>query len=126
MKSKILHVLALLTASVCFAEGGDEAYELRYQSADVQYVIYGQEIDEPIRPTVKDSKVAFVITGKAARKIFDSIPPDRGDEGCVDAGDRLRSRDNHKFSCVKYKDGTYTCTFGFDLKTGKSIAGSTC
>ena len=126
MKSRAIFFLALLSTSVCFSEDGGKAYELEYQSANIRYVIYGQEIDEPISPTVKDSKIAFVIEGKAAKNIFDSIPPDRGDEGCVSTGDRLRSRDNHKFSCVKYKDGTYTCTFGFDLKSGKSIGGSTC
>ncbi|MFT3850849.1 MAG: hypothetical protein QM739_19985 [Propionivibrio sp.] len=90
MKSKVIFLLALLSTSVCFSEDDDKAYELEYQSANFRYVIYGQEIDEPIRPTAKDSKIAFVVDGKAAKKMFDSIPPDHGDEGCVGTGDRLR------------------------------------
>ncbi len=122
MKTKAVFLLALIGASCCFAE--DDGFELKYEPANVKYAIYGFGLGDPIKPTVKDSKITFLVTGNAAKNMFDLMPPDRKD-GCVGEGSRLRFKDNANLVCTKDKDG-YSCYFGFDLKTGKSIGGNTC
>ncbi len=122
MKTKVVFLLALIWVPCCLAE--DDGFTLKYEPANVKHAIYGFGLGDPIKPTVKDSKIAFLVTGNAAKKMFDLMPPDRED-GCIGEGSRLRSRDNENLVCTKDKDG-YSCYFGFDLKTGKSIGGSTC
>ncbi len=92
----------------------------------LKYLIYGGDIGDPVHATKKDAKVSFLVEGDLAKKIFESIGPDKKNV-CTDGdGSRFRSKDNGKFFCLKDSDGTYGCYFGFDLKTGKSIFSTTC
>ncbi|HEU4850514.1 MAG TPA: hypothetical protein VFT37_00005, partial [Telluria sp.] len=68
--------------------------------------------------------IAFVIKGAAAKEIFEAIGPDVHDE-CLEKPDRARRRDNDNLRCT-WIEGEYSCRFGFDLVTGKSIGGSIC
>ena len=122
MKIKTFFQLILIWTSCCLAQ--DDGFDLKYEPADVKHAIYGFGLGDPIKPTVKDSKIAFLVTGKAAKSMFELMPPDRKD-GCIGENARLRSRDNENLVCIKDKSG-YSCHFGFDLKTGKSIGGNTC
>jgi len=62
--------------------------------------------------------------GAAAREIFEAIGPDVPDV-CLEKPNRVRKRDSDNFICMRL-DGEYSCKFGFDLVTGKSIGGSIC
>lgn len=85
------------------------------------YAIYGAYIDEAVAPVAGDTKVAFRLTGAAARDMFEAIGPDMRN-GCPDAQIRIRNRD--MLLCRhRPKDG-YRCDFGFDLSTGLSIGGA--
>jgi hypothetical protein len=98
-------------------------FALHYKPTSSRYVVYGGALDDPTKPTDKDSKVSFFVTGPAAKEMFNAMAPDIKGNCVSDGGSRYRAKDN--LECMKDKDG-YTCTFGFDLKTGKSIGGSIC
>ena len=122
MTKKLAFALSLVMAPYCTAE---EGFELKYAPANVEYAIYGGRIGDPVKPSGNDSKISFLVTGQAAKKMFDAMPPDRK-EGCTGDDFRIRTRDNERIVCTKYKSGEHSCYFGFDLRTGKSIGGSTC
>ena len=121
MMKTLIWSLSLAMASSCMAE----EFALEYNPADSDYAIYGGGIGDPVKPTANDAKISFLITGIAAKKMFNAIPPDRK-EGCTSKDFRIRSRDSERLICTKHISGDYSCYFGFDLKTGKSIGGSSC
>lgn len=97
-----------------------------YKQATASYWIYGGGLGDPVTATSKDKKIAFSIEGDAAKQIFEAIGPDKKDV-CSEGGDtRFRSRDNENLTCTRSKENIYTCSFGFDLVSGKSIGGSIC
>lgn len=97
-----------------------------YKQATTSYRIYGGGLGDPTIPTPSDKKIAFSIEGSAAKQIFEAIGPDKKDV-CSEGSDiRFRSRDNENLICLRSKENTYTCSFGFDLVSGKSIGGSIC
>ena len=97
-----------------------------YKSAAASYRIYGGSLGNPTAPSTNDRKLAFSIEGEAARKIFDMMGPDQSN-ACVEGTKiRLRSRDRENLSCIRSEEGEYVCSFGFDLRNGKSIGGSIC
>ena len=118
----LISLACLICYSCCIA---DEEFAFKYKSTPAQYGIYGGELGEIAKPTSKDAKVSFFVTGPAAREMFNAMPPDMDVPCSADKDFRYRARDNHKLVCTKDKDG-YACHFGFDLKSGKSIGGSTC
>lgn len=123
MRLKPMVCLALSIAAFCaFADD----WVFSYRPASVQYAAYGNSLGDPTAPTRDDTKIAFEVTGRAAKDIFEAIGPDRKDQCSPDAGTRFRSRDEEKISCVRSNKGEYACHFGFDLKSGKSIGGSIC
>lgn len=97
-----------------------------YKKASAVYRIYGGSLGDPIAPKPGDKKIAFSIQGAAAKELFDAIGPDKHDECTAESGDRVRHRDDENLSCIRTKDGEYSCSFGFDLQSGKSIGGSIC
>ena len=123
MKRIFLAIVLATAFSVSATE--ESVYEPIYESASAKYTIYGQDLSEPARPTKKDSKIAFSLTGRVAKEMFEAMPPDRDIKCSDDAGFRFRSRDHEKLVCTYYL-GEYACSFGFDLGTGKSIGGGSC
>ena len=123
MKSKLTILFSLLVAAFSVIAG---EWVFSYHPASAKYAIYGNSLGEPVKPSIDDSKIAFEVTGSAAKEIFDAIAPDRPDQCSSEKGTRFRSRDDEKLSCVRSKKGEYSCYFGFDLKSGKSIGGSIC
>jgi hypothetical protein len=110
----------------CFYSQAFAEVDLDYREARIHYLMFGGDIGDPVQATDKDSKIAFSVEGKLAKKIFDSIGPDKKNLCTENDGSRFRSKDHDKISCVKFKEGSYICYFGFDLKTGKSIVASIC
>ena len=90
------------------------------------YQLYGGTLSEMLPPTPSDKKVAFMVTGAAAKDLFLQIGPDVAKEkACSEAKD-YRERRRGDLSCVHMKGAEYSCYFGLDLKTGKGIHGAIC
>lgn len=90
------------------------------------YRVYGGGLGDPVTPTPTDKKVMFAIGGTAAREMFDAIGPDKKDICTEGSSVRVRSRDDEKLFCMRSAKGEYSCNFGFDLVSGKSIGGIVC
>lgn len=90
------------------------------------YRIYGGGLGDPLEPTVRDTKIMFAVQGQVARSMFEAMGPDARDACTNGSGLRVRTKDKENLVCIRTKKGDYSCNFGFDLKTGKSIGGSLC
>lgn len=90
------------------------------------YRVYGGGIVDSIAPDRKDSKIMFAVRGQVARDMFSAMGPDVPDECTAGSGTRVRTKDNGKLWCSRSKLGEYSCNFGFQLRTGKSIGGIAC
>nr|WP_269106910.1 hypothetical protein [Massilia sp. TS11] len=104
-----------------------KAWDGTYSQFDGSHLIYSNSLDEKAPPTKIDKRVSFMVQGSLAESLFDSIGPDPKD-ACGASAD-LRIREKGDLSCTRYlpdKRKPYTCHFGMDLRTGKSIAGATC
>lgn len=90
------------------------------------YRVYGGALGDPLPPSAADKKIMFSIEGSAAREMFDAIGPDVKDACTDQTGIRSRQRDHENLSCQRSAKGEYSCNFGFDLRSGKSIGGIVC
>lgn len=95
-----------------------------YKPINGQMAIYAGGLGDPIAPSAEDAKVSFHLQGKSARDLFERMGPDVKSECISDAKTRVRTKD--RLECIRYSATDYSCYFGFDLKTGKSIGGSIC
>jgi len=95
-----------------------------YQSFKGEYTIYSGDLDDQQAPTWDDRKLSFIIEGQAAKEIFNAMPSDDKQTCSGEKGARSRSKEN--VWCTFNPGDGYTCYFGFDLRTGKSIAGGLC
>lgn len=95
-----------------------------FKTLEGSYMLYSLGLGDPQPANAGDSKIAFEIEGAAARKMFDSMAPDVRD-ACT-AGSGVRIRRKGQVSCQRENPDEYRCSFGFDLRTGKSISGSVC
>lgn len=90
------------------------------------YQIYGGTLSEMLPPTPSDKKVAFMVTGPAAKDLFLQIGPDIAKENACSEAKDYRERRRGDVSCVHSKGEGYRCYFGLDLKTGKGMHGAIC
>ncbi len=90
------------------------------------YIIYSGYLGDMSSPQEGKKKLAIEISGRAARDIFNSIGPDIRDACGAGNGVRIREKDDGNLTCIRREKGEYSCHFGFDLKTGKSIGGIIC
>jgi hypothetical protein len=90
------------------------------------YRIYGGGLGDPVVPSPKDKKIMFSVEGNAAKEMFDAMGPDKPDVCTEGTGIRVRTRDKDNLFCSRSEKGEYSCNFGFDLRTGKSIGGIVC
>lgn len=120
---RIVSGIALLICCVGFANGS-KGWEFGYKPFSGQYVIYGGGLGDPYAPTAANSHIAFSVKGPVAKQMFDAMGPDLKGVCGADAVGRLREKD--AVSCSFSTGEGYSCDFGFDLKSGKSIGGSVC
>jgi hypothetical protein len=95
-----------------------------YRPAKAEYTIYSGDLGDQQAPTREERKLSFIIEGKPAKDIFESMHPDDKQTCSGEKGARSRTKGN--VWCTYHPADGYTCYFGFDLRTGKSIAGGTC
>ena len=124
MKAYSILLLVLLSATAASAAPEKELGV--HRRLDGVYRIYGGGLGDPVAPTAKDRKVMFAIEGRAARELFDAMGPDKKDLCTEGSGTRVRAKDNDNLFCMRSTEGSYSCNFGFDLRSGKSIGGIVC
>lgn len=122
LKTTIATVGVLLTLLGAAAVAADWAFE--FKPINAQMEIYSGGLGDPGMPTAQEAKVSFYVHGKAARELFDHMGPDVKNECSSDPKARARVKD--RLQCFVYAKSDYSCYFGFDLKSGKGIAGSIC
>jgi len=84
-------------------------------------MIYAGDLGDAWQPTKEDRKLSIDVTGQPAKDICDAIYPDIKAECTAEKGERQR-REGHVWCAYRPSNG-YTCYFGFDLRTGRRIAG---
>jgi hypothetical protein len=119
-------LLILACALVMESAASQANWELVQKPITGSYGIYGGGLSDPVAPSRNDSKIMFSIAGKSARDMFDALGPDVKDICTEGMGMRVRKKDNENLTCLRTEKGEYSCSFGFDLRTGKSIGGSVC
>lgn len=113
------------TALLSLAYAAEQAdWPAPYRAFKGEYTIYSGELGDQQAPTKDDRKLSFIIKGAAAKEIFNAMPPDDKTICSTEKGDRSRTKE--KVWCTFTPSHGYTCYFGFDLRTGKSIAGGIC
>lgn len=117
----IVGTTALLSLAYATEQGN---WPAPYRAFKGEYAIYSGELGDQQAPTKDDRKLSFIVEGAAAKEIFNAMPPDDKQTCSSEKGARSRTKD--KVWCSFNPSDGYTCYFGFDLRTGKSIAGGTC
>jgi hypothetical protein len=113
------------TALLSWAYAAEQAHSpAPYRPFKGDYTIYSGELGDQQAPTREDRKLSLIIEGPPAKDIFNAMPPDDKETCSGEKGARSRSKGN--VWCTFNRSDGYTCYLGFDLKTGKSIAGGTC
>jgi hypothetical protein len=112
---------------VSLAAAASKVWDGTYSSFTGNYLIYSNDLDEKSPPTQVDRRVSFMVEGPFAKSLFDSIGPEQKDACGASENLRIRRRGDLDCSFDKQdKKNPYTCHFGLDLRSGKSISGSTC
>lgn len=120
---KIFVAVALLACGAGLARGA-RLWTLEYRPFKGEYDINGGSFGEQTPPTKRSKNIAYRVSGAVAKQMFKAMGPDLKDVCGAEDGQRIRQR--AEVSCLfNPKDG-YSCDFGFDLITGRSIAGSQC
>jgi lysine/ornithine N-monooxygenase len=122
-KSLLLLTAGVLLAAVASAEQ-KPTYPAPAKPLKAEYTIYSGDLGDEQPPTQNERKLAVEVSGQGAKEIFDSIYPDSKVTCSDEKGERLRSKGN--VSCSYTPRDGYRCFFGFNLRTGKSIAGGSC
>ena len=89
-----------------------------------EYVIYSGDLGDTRAPTKTERKMYVTVTGQPAKDIFDSMYPDAKSTCSSEPGERMRVKGN--VWCMYAPSSGFQCFFGFDLRTGASIAGGIC
>jgi len=95
-----------------------------YRPFKGEYAIYSDDLGDQQAPTRHDRKLSFIVEGAPAKEIFNAMPPDDKETCSTEKGARSRSKES--VWCTFNPVDGYACYFGFDLRTGKSIAGGIC
>lgn len=123
MKRTVLIVGAITLLSLAYASDQSQS-PAAYRPFKGDYAIYSGELGNQQAPTRDDRKASFIIEGQPAKEIFNSMSPDDKETCSGDKGARSRTKGN--VWCTFHQRDGYTCYFGFDLRTGKSIGGGIC
>lgn len=122
--STLLLLSAALLHCAARAAGGGAPAQALTKPMKAQYSIYSGEMGDERPPTKTDRKLAVEVHGIAAKEIFDAIYPDAKVTCSDEKGQRLRSKG--QLWCSYSPANGYRCYYGFDLRTGASIAGASC
>lgn len=125
MNALLLGLVSALALSPV-AQAADERDGGRYlaQPFKGDYYVYGGNIGDPTPPTQKDRKWSLMLRGPIAKDLFDHIGPD-AKGGCGTASDS-RKRTKGDVECAWAKDDGYSCYFGINVRTGRSISVANC
>ncbi len=124
------HLLLVVSAATLFSlayASAKKPWDGTYTTYMGSYLVYSNDLDEKQPPTRADRKMSFMVEGQVAREIFESIGPDL--KAACGASSRLRVREKEDIGCTYDNENSsspYTCHFGLDLRTGKSIPGASC
>jgi len=122
MHRALMMVIALtIIAALAHPASG---WTFSYQPFQGRYLIYGGGLGDPYTPTSSSKRIAYWIKGNVAQKIFNAIGPDLRNVCGADGEQRIRQR--AEIVCMSHKRDGYSCNFGFDLQSGRSIGGSIC
>lgn len=128
LNMRILCCICASAALPLLVVAGERKDEGRYLARPLKgdYYLYGGTLAEMTPPTQKDQKVAFMFKGPLAQELFNRIGPDvRKADACSSASD-YRERRRGDLRCVFTKDEEYSCYFGLNVPSGRSINGSIC
>lgn len=120
---KISLVIALLACSAVLARGA-QSWAFEYRPVKGSYFVYGGSLGDTTAPTKLSRNIAYSIEGPVAKGMFAAMGPDLKDVCGADDDQRIRQR--AEVVCTFSAKNGYHCNFGFDLITGRSIAGSIC
>lgn len=122
---KQLSIIVILSTLLSLAYAAEQNnWPAPYRPFKGEYTIYSGGLGDQQAPTRNDRKLSFIIEGQTAKEIFDSMGPDDKHTCSDEKGARSRTKGNAW--CTYHPGDGYTCYFGIDLRTGKSIAGGTC
>lgn len=122
---KILAFLLAAGVIACIALGSDEeSFSVAFKPFKGSYWLYSGTLDDRHPPTKNERKIAISIEGKAAKEMFDSMYPDAKSPCSDEKGHRERSKGN--IYCAYNPREGYSCSVGFNLRTGESIEGIVC
>lgn len=109
-----------------FAHAADKKDGGRYLAQPLKgdYYTYGGSIGDSTPPTPKDRKLSLMFTGPLAKDMFDHIGPDVKKSCGTEPEYRERIRGD--LHCTWAKAEGYSCYFGLDVRTGKSISDLNC
>jgi hypothetical protein len=116
-----------------FAHAADPAsdpYGLWNPLQGAIYKVHSGIVADRTPPTTTDRKLTFLVDGKTAKEIFDSLGPDLPETCSGEKGDRMRDKKGIHCSYTAQdkgtKDGPYRCWIGLDLRTGDSVGTVSC
>jgi hypothetical protein len=122
---KPLSAFLLLAASLVSFAYAAHVWDGSYAKLDGEYLIYSGDLGEQAAPTRTDRKASFMLTGGAARDLFESIGPDLKDACGTSSGLRVRQKGHLDCSYDK-ASRSHVCYVGIDLRTGNSMHGAIC
>lgn len=125
MNARIIGIVgALALFATASAAEKQQEWTPEFKPFSGRYQVYSGSPSERQPPTSSDKQASVVLTGRAAKDLFDQIGPDVKDACSSDPNYRER-RKGH-LDCSYTKENGYQCFIGIDLKTGKSTYGSVC
>lgn len=124
MNARLMMIVCLL-AWFSLTPAAERKEQERYWAIPIKgdYYMYGGTISEMLPPTDKDRKVSFMLNGLLAKDLFNQIGPDAKHACSTAAGYRERRRGD--LVCI-LDEGGYSCYFGLNVITGKSVNGIIC
>jgi hypothetical protein len=121
---RIMAVAALCACAATTLAGQGHEWVPAFQPFTGRYSIYGGGLGDPTAPTNRSKNIAFSVSGKVAKQMFEAMGPDLKD--ACGSGDGNRIRQRAEVDCSFHPKSGYQCNFGFDLVSGRSIGGSIC
>lgn len=125
MNARLMCIVGLLALfSLVQAAEKKQEWTPEFKPFSGRYQVYSGSPSEKQPPTPSDKQASVVLTGRAAKDLFDQIGPDV--KNACSSDRNYRERHKGDLACSYTKENGYQCFFGIDLRTGKSSPGSIC